>query len=128
MQDDKTAVADFISSYAAALNTNVPSPMYVFFTADGIFAPDGYKKLSAHDLRKVRGRSRQTTRFHIDYKIETIAIGNGYAFVDAVAIVQTVNIETAAVVNHISNDFFILQKVDQQWKIYRYIFNNRKQQ
>jgi hypothetical protein len=90
--------------------------------------PDYTQTLTKSDLLQ-KGRSYLSkTRFHISYAIQDVTLKDEYAFVQATAQTRTVNPHTNTEVSKTSRDLFVLRKEQNEWKIFRYMFNNVKGQ
>lgn len=117
-----------ISEYAAALNAANVDLISAFYTADAVFLPDYARTLTKSDLLQ-KGRSYLSrTRFQISYAIQDVTLKDEYAFVQARAQTITVIPYTNTEVSKTSRDLFVLRKEQNEWKIFRYMFNNVKGQ
>ena len=126
IQEEKQTVERFITAYAEALNTAnthlIPS---FYYAKDSLFMPNKMKTLSGHDLRTATtGSFFKKVSFHIDYSVKDIAVDDRFAFVQALAIATTKDLLTGEQSAKTSRDFFVLRKDEEEWKIYRYMFNN----
>jgi len=117
-----------VGEYAAALNVANVDLILAFYTADAVFMPENTHKLTKAGLLKNGQTFLNKNRFHISYSIQDITVKDEYAFVQAQARTNTINPETNQVVSKTSQDFFVLRKEQQEWKIFRYMFNNVKAQ
>jgi ketosteroid isomerase-like protein len=115
-----------VAEYAAALNAANVDLIPAFYTADAVFMPDNTRKLTKADLLKSSQTFLNQNRFHISYSIQDITVKDEYAFVQATAQTKTVNPNTNTEVFKTSQDFFVLRNEQNEWKIFRYIFNNVK--
>lgn len=125
---EKIKAEMLVSEYAAALNAANVDLIPAFYTADAVFMPDYSQTFIKSDLLQ-KGRSYLSkTRFHISYAIQDITLKDDYAFVQATAQTRTVNPHTNTEVFKTSRDLFVLRKEQNEWKIFRYMFNNVKGQ
>lgn len=123
-QTEKEAVKRLIDTYAQALNAADSVSIPQFYTIDGQFIPEGTKLTPARELKAKGEGYFKEADFHIDYSIQSIVMDGGYAFVNATAKTASTNHKTKREASHISQDFFVLRKEQEEWKIFRYLFNN----
>ena len=125
IQEEKQTVERFITAYAEALNTANTHLISSFYAKDSLFMPNKMKTLSGHELRRTTtGSFFKKVSFHIDYSVKDIAVDDRFAFVQALAIATTTDLLTGEQSAKTSRDFFVLRKDEEEWKIYRYMFNN----
>lgn len=116
-------IAGVLHEYAFSLNSAQCDSIAEFYTEDGQLMPEGHKTFSKADFLKNRsGNFLKRTDFKIEYTVEETIVDGNYAFVTAVARTSTIN-STGNILNKTSRDFFVLRKSDENWKVYRYIFN-----
>jgi ketosteroid isomerase-like protein len=125
-QEHTLAIRNTLTDYAKTLNTADNAAIPGFYTTDGKFMPEGYKTVKSFDLLKLNPHYLSDSNFTIDYSIEDITIDNQLAFVIADAKTSQKDPVTGIILARQSRDFFVLKKIDEQWKIYRYLFNNVK--
>jgi ketosteroid isomerase-like protein len=118
------AARQLLAQYAEALNSANTALLPAFYTADGVFMPDGVATLPASALLRKGQSFFAKTRFHISYEVKTVAVDGAYAFVQATARTATTQLATGQDAMRTSQDFFVLQQQDQGWKIFCYIFNS----
>lgn len=123
---EKIKAEMLVSGYAAAINAANVDLIAAFYTADAVFMPDHTQTLTKSDLLKKGSAFLSKTRFHINYSIQHVTLKDEYAFVQATAQTRTVNPHTHTEVAKTSRDLFVLQKEQNEWKIFRYMFNNVK--
>ena len=121
-------VEKLVADYAAALNAARAELIPAYYTADAVFMPENTRKLTKSDVLKKGRTFLNKNRFHISYSIQDITVKDEYAFVQATAQTRTVNLNTNIEVAKTSQDFFVLRKDQNDWKIFRYMFNNVKAQ
>lgn len=120
-------IEKLVGEYATAINASNVDQISAFYTADAVFMPENTRKLTKADLLKKGQTFLNKNRFHISYSIQDITVKEEYAFVQATAQTKTVNPNTDTEVSKTSQDFFVLRKEQNDWKIFRYIFNNVKE-
>lgn len=119
-QEERPAIELVIGEFTKTLNDGNFNHIRSLYTKDGIFMPNGYKSIQSRKLANRPSTSIISTEFKIDIQIGQVEVDGKYAFVTATAEVR----EGANEVAKTSRDFFTLRKDADQWKIYRYIFNN----
>ena len=122
---EKESISTILGNFATVLNNGEAKAAADFFDRNAIFIPDGMKKMiDANQLGKTNNGYLKRTDFKISYVIQDITIENQFAFVEAFATTTENRISDLKPVQKRSIDFFVLKKQDENWKIYRYIFNN----
>ena len=119
-------IEELLSAFATALNVADVSLLPSFFSADAVFMPDGFKILTAADLQNTGNGYLQRAHFQIDFKIKELLIDLPYAFVRANAAAKMEDSGTHQLITQQSRDFFVLRKDNEEWKIFRYMFNHVK--
>jgi len=125
-QEHTLAIRNTLTDYAKTLNTADNAAIPGFYTTDGKFMPEGYKTVKSFDLLKTNAGFLHDYNFKIEYSFQDITIDNQLAFVLADAKTSQKDPVTGIVFDKLSRDFFVLKKIDEHWKIYRYLFNNVK--
>jgi ketosteroid isomerase-like protein len=120
--NEKQAAVQLLYGYAAVLNRANLASISSFYAFDGLFMPDGFKTLTKKDLDAAGGKFLQNKTFQIEYNIQSVTVGNEFAFIDATARTTTVPNGRDEIFQN-SRDFFVLRKDGTDWKIYRYLFN-----
>jgi hypothetical protein len=87
--------------------------------------PDGFKTLTKKDLDAAGGKFLQNKTFKIKYDIQSVTVGNKFAFIEATAR-TTIVPNGGEEIFQSSRDFFVLRKDGTDWKIYRYLFNKEQ--
>lgn len=120
------SIQSFIAGFAAALNTADTTAIQSCFSADAVFMPEGFTVLTGRHLSHVGNGYLTATHFNITFEVVNIVIDNNYAFVQANASATMRDRKTLQATSQQSYDFFVLKKVDSEWKIFRYMFNHVK--
>lgn len=125
--NEEMEIIRVLQEYASSLNAIQSDLIPEFYAEDGVFMPDGLKMLTKSAIKKkATGNFLRKTGFNIEYTTESIVVNGGYAFVEAIAKVSTLDILTRAKNEKTSRDFFVFCKEGTKWKIYRYIFNRKE--
>jgi len=118
-------IIKLLDEYASALSAGAIELIPGFYAEDGLFMPNSLKNFSKSDfLIKSSGIFLKTTAFKIKYAVKSIVMDDNYAFVSAIAETSTRDSLTGNVTPNTTRDFFVLRKTDDDWKIYRYMFND----
>ncbi|SFM83991.1 Ketosteroid isomerase homolog [Chitinophaga sp. YR627] len=125
-QQENQAIEKLLSDFAATLNAATIQHISSFFTEDAVFMPDGFKILKAADLKRTGNGYLQRSHFQIGFTIKEVEIGLPYAFVRATAAAALLDPDTQQLITQQSRDFFVLRKDNEDWKIFRYMFNRVK--
>jgi len=123
-QQCKADIRLLINSYQQALNASDASKVVPLYTDDGVFMPS--KKPSAVGRAQVKTAYQHvfkaldlTVKFHID----EIERHGDIAFVRTTSDGKIKLLEKNVTIKNNSRELFIMKRVDDNWKIYRYIFN-----
>ena len=123
-QDQTQQLRQAINGFAATLNAAKGALIQDFFTEEGKFMPQGFETLSSQQLESSADSFLATNAFDIAFEIQDITIDNDFATVIAKAKTSQKKPGSAAAIEKTSRDFFVFRKIDDAWKIHRYIFNN----
>lgn len=127
MSNEKEIIISRVNDYAKTINLAKTELIGDFYTDDALFIPDNYKSITARELKNnSRKGFLNKTDFTISYSAEDVVLAGDFAFVTAVAETSVKDSETKLNVLKTSQDFFVFKKVDNEWKIFRYLFNNVK--
>lgn len=122
-QNEIAAVTALIQAYADTLNSGNARAIGSYYATDGAILPNGYKTIKKEQLEQVSGDYLRKSNFTIDLRTESISIDGDYAFADSVATASSTAAD-GTLLTKTSRDLFILRKKADEWKIYRYIFND----
>jgi len=123
-QDQTQQLKQAIDGFAATLNAANGALIQDFFTEEGKFMPEGFETLTSQQLESSADSFLAANAFHIAFEIHDITIDNDFATVVARAKTSQRKPGSAAAIEKTSRDFFVFRKIDDAWKIHRYIFNN----
>ncbi|MEJ5963768.1 YybH family protein [Pedobacter immunditicola] len=123
-QQEKQAVESLLNKYAEAINAGNGSLMPNFYTQRAVFMPNGRKNISRNDLDRDSKNLFKKVAYSIEFAVQETTIDGNYAFVQAAAQTTITKLATGEKTTKGSRDFFVLQKEQEHWKIFRYIFNN----
>ncbi|MBK9221815.1 MAG: SgcJ/EcaC family oxidoreductase [Saprospiraceae bacterium] len=124
---EKQAIEKMLFSYRDALNTSDVSKVLPLYTQDGVFMPSNAP--SAIGQEQIKGSYEfvfKTIQLHIEFFIDDIVVNDDYAFARTTSKGTTLIHSNGQTIPEENRELFVLQKVDGQWKIARYMFNKMK--
>ncbi len=125
--NEKTAIEKLLFSYRDALNASDVNKVLPLYTSDGVFMPSNAP--SAIGQEKVKASYEfvfKTIQLNIEFYIDEIVVMGDFAFARTTSKGTTLIHATGQTVPEENRELFVLQKVDGQWKISRYMFNKMK--
>lgn len=121
--EDETAIRGLLTSYRDALANSSPEEVAENYTADGVVMGPGSPTAIGEELNPTYAGIFENVGLDLDFTLANIIIGEKYAFVqstsDGTALVQATG-DTAPEQNR---ELFVMEKVDGEWKIARYMYN-----
>jgi ketosteroid isomerase-like protein len=122
---DKLSIEKLIFAYSDAFNAADISGTMAVYAADGVLMPQGAPAaIGAEQLKATFGFLFSKFRIRIDYVIDEIIIHGDYAYARTNSRVKTVVVASGDVIALDNKELFVVRKIDGQWKISHYIFNN----
>lgn len=118
-------IIKLLDEYSFVLSSGASELISAFYAEDGLFMPNSLKSFSKADIiRTTSGPFLKESNFKIEYTAKNIVVEDNYAFVSAIAKTSTRNSLTGKNISNTTRDFFVLRKTNDEWKIYRYMFND----
>jgi uncharacterized protein (TIGR02246 family) len=124
---EKAAIETLLFAYRDALNASDVNKVQTLYANDGVFMPSNGP--SAIGLEQINGSYEfvfNTIQLHIDFFIDEITVNGDYAFARTTSRGTTLIHASGETVGEENRELFVLQKVNGQWKISRYMFNKMK--
>ncbi len=118
------AIEKLLYTYRDALNASDVSQVLPLYTSDGVFMPSGAP--SAIGQEQVKAAYEfvfSQIQLSIEFFIDEIVVNGEYAFARTTSKGSTVIHATGQTVAEENRELFVLQKVNGEWKISRYMFN-----
>ena len=114
-----------LKAYESALNASDANAVMKLYTDDGVFMPQHFpSSVGANAVRQGYDAVFQAIRLQVRFAIEEVhQTGPEWAFArtnSAGSVLLHASGETSAEANQ---ELFVLQKVEEQWKIARYCFS-----
>jgi len=124
---EKSAIEKLLFSYRDALNTSDVSKVLPLYTNDGVFMPSNAPSSVGQEQVKASYEFVfKTIQLNIEFYIDEIVVNGDYAFARTTSKGTTLIHANGQTVAEENRELFVLQKVDGQWKIARYMFNKMK--
>ncbi len=123
-QHDRQQIKLLLNNYQQALNNSDTSKVIPMYTTDGIFMPS--KKPSAVGANQVKTAYQHVflaLDLNVKFHIDEIEQHGDIAFVRTTSDGKIKLLEKNITITNNSRELFILKRVNSQWKIYRYMFN-----
>lgn len=121
--DDATAIRTLMTSYRNALAISDAEAVASYYTADGVVMGPGSPTAIGDALDDTYAAIFSNVGLNLDFTVANMIIGDKYAVVqstsDGTALVNATG-ERAPEQNR---ELFIMEKVDGEWKIARYMYN-----
>ncbi len=126
-QTEKSAIEKLLFSYRDALNTSDVNKVLPLYTNDGVFMPSNAP--SAIGQEQVKASYEfvfKSIQLNIEFFIDEIEISGDFAFARTTSKGTTLIHANGQTVPEENRELFVLQKLNGQWKIARYMFNKMK--
>ncbi len=121
------AIEKMLFSYRDALNASNVNKVLTLYTQDGVFMPSNAP--SAIGQEELKGSYEfvfKNIQLNIEFFIDEIITKGDYSFVRTVSRGTTLIHASGQTVPEENRELFVLQNVNGQWKIARYMFNKMK--
>lgn len=123
-KQEKLHIETLLNTYKNALNTSDASKATSLYTKDGVFMPTGAP--SAIGTEQIKGAYEfvfSQIQLSIEFYIEEIMIANNLAFAVTSSKGTTLIHATGDTIPEANRELFVFEKVSNEWKIARYMFN-----
>ncbi|MBX7108838.1 MAG: DUF4440 domain-containing protein [Chitinophagales bacterium] len=126
-QTEKSKIEELLFSYRDALNSSAVSKVLPLYTNDGVFMPSNAPSAIGQEQVKVSYEFVfKSIQLNIEFFIDEIEISGDFAFARTISKGTTLIHANGQTVPEENRELFVLQKVNGQWKIARYMFNKMK--
>lgn len=124
---EKSAIEKLLFSYRDALNTSDVNKVLTLYTNDGVFMPSNAPSAVGQEQIKASYEFVfKTIQLKIEFFIDEIQVSGDFAFARTTSKGTTLIHANGQTVPEENRELFVLQKVEGQWKIARYMFNKMK--
>jgi uncharacterized protein (TIGR02246 family) len=126
-QIEKSAIEQLLFSYRDALNASDVNKVLPLYTNEGVFMPSNAP--SAIGQEQVKASYEfvfKTIQLNIEFFIDEIEVAGDFAFARTTSKGTTLVHANGQTLPEENRELFVLQKINAQWKIARYMFNKMK--
>lgn len=123
-QQCKADIQILLNSYQQALNDNNADKVTPLYTDDGIFMPAN--KPTAMGSEQVKTAYQNVFKaidLNIEFHIDEIEHHGNIAFVRTTSDGEIKILDKNITIKNNNREIFIMKRINNKWKIYRYIFN-----
>lgn len=121
---EKQKIEALLDVYKKSLNTSDAKLAQSLYTKDGIFMPtEAPSAIGSENILKSYEFIFSQIQLNIEFFIDEIAVENELAFAVTSSRGTTLIHATGATVPEANRELFVFEKVGEDWKIARYMFN-----
>jgi uncharacterized protein (TIGR02246 family) len=124
MQKDITSVESLLTAYRDAVNASDVASLASLYAESGVFMPAGFHSIVGREaIKRSADRFFNQKQLSLSFTVEDIVFEGDFAFVGANSRCTVQPLPAGKSMSTQGKDFFVLLKEQQQWKVYRYMFN-----
>lgn len=124
---EEQEIRTLLFAYRDALNASDVDAVMPLYTAGGVFMPSGAPtSVGAEQVKGAYEFVFSNIKLNIDFVIDEITVDGEYAFARTTSKGSTLIHATGETVPEENRELFVLLKVNESWKIDRYMFNKMK--
>ena len=121
---EKQKIEALLSEYKKSLNNSDAQLAQSLYTEDGIFMPtEAPSAIGAENIRKSYEFIFSQIQLNIEFFIDEIKVEHDLAFAVTSSKGSTLIHATGETVPEANRELFVFEKVGEEWKIARYMFN-----
>lgn len=121
---EKQKIEVLLDTYKKSLNTSDAALAQSLYTKDGIFMPsEAPSAIGSEDILKSYEYIFSQIQLNIDFYIDEIEVDNDNAFAVTNSKGSTLIHATGDTIPEANRELFVFEKVNEEWKIARYMFN-----
>lgn len=126
---DKQQIEQLLSEYKKSLNTSDAKLSASLYTKDGIFMPtEAPSAVGTNNILKSYEYIFSQIQLNIEFFIEEIVVEGNLAFATTSSKGTTLIHSTGKTVPEENRELFVFEKIENMWKIARYMFNKTTSQ
>lgn len=126
-QVENSAIEKLLTGYADALNASDLAKTVALYTTDGTIMPQGAPFSKGHQqLKPTYEGLFKAFQLHVEYHTDEIVVNGDVAYARTNSKGETTIRASGDKIPVDNKELFVLQKVDGQWRISIYVFNNNK--
>jgi len=123
-KQEKQKIEALLSEYEKSLNTSDAKLTQSLYTKDGIFMPtEGPSGIGSEGILKSYEYVFSQIQLNIEFFIEEIQVEGNMAFAVTSSKGTTLIHATGDTIPEANRELFVFEKVNDEWKIARYMFN-----
>jgi len=123
-KQDKQQIEELLNVYKKSLNTSDAQLAQSLYTKDGIFMPtEAPSGIGSEGILKSYEYVFSQIKLNIDFFIEEIEVEGNMAFAVTSSKGTVKILANGMEVPEANRELFVFEKVDEDWKIARYMFN-----
>ena len=123
-KEEKQKIEALLSKYKQSLNTSDAHLAQSLYTKDGIFMPtEAPSAVGSENILKSYEFIFSQIQLNIEFYIDEIEVENDFAFAVTSSKGTTLIHATGVTVPEANRELFVFEKVNDEWKIARYMFN-----
>jgi uncharacterized protein (TIGR02246 family) len=120
----KQQIEELLAEYKKALNTSDAKLAQSLYIADGIFMPSGAASaIGSENILKSYEFVFSQIQLNVEFEIDEIRIEGDFAFATTASQGTTLIHANGQTIPEENRELFIFEKVNNDWKIARYMFN-----
>ncbi len=124
---EKEKIQILIDTYKTSLNSSDAALAQSVYTKDGVFVPQGRpSSTGSSDIFKSHEDIFNRVRYDIEFFIEEIVVEDNIAFATTSSKGTSTILASGESAIEENREIFIFEKLDDQWGIARYMFNNQE--
>lgn len=126
---DKQQIELLLSEYKNSLNTSDAKLSASLYTKDGIFMPTGAPSaVGSNKILKSYEYIFSQIQLNVEFFIEEIVVEGNFAFATTSSKGTTLIHSTGKTLPEENRELFVFEKIENVWKIARYMFNKTTSQ
>ena len=123
-KEEKQKIETLLSTYLQSLNTSDAKLAQSLYTRNGVFMPaEGPSAIGLENILKSYEYVFSQIQLNVEFFIEEIEVENDFAFAITSSKGTTLIHATGDTIPEANRELFVFEKVADEWKIARYMFN-----
>ncbi len=126
---DKQQIEQLLSEYKKSLNTSDAKLSASLYTKDGIFMPtEAASAVGSNNILKSYEYIFSQIQLNVEFFIEEIVVEGNFAFATTSSKGTILIHSTGKTLPEENRELFVFEKIENMWKIARYMFNKTTSQ
>ena len=123
-KEEKKKIENLLTEYKKSLNASDAKLAQSLYSKDGIFMPsDGPSGIGAENILKSYEFVLSQIKLNIEFYIDEIEVDENFAFATTNSKGTALIHATGDTISEANRELFVFEKIDNDWKIARYMFN-----